>query len=99
MFRTTILILLSGNVLFYTFMIMRKRKSIIKMTLQRSSKKIKPRTASGGFWHNKPVPIQMWVDGFVYGRTFFILDHGWICNGDFFGVIIQFSLVHDHFYR
>lgn len=55
-----------------------------------------PRTPSGGFWHKKIYPNQMWLDGLYMGQPFyarFNVEHE---NGDKLDDIAhQFELLHD----
>ena len=56
-----------------------------------------PRTASGGFWHKKIYPNQMWLDGLYMGEPFYARYTSIFENGDKLNdVAHQFELLHDH---
>lgn len=56
-----------------------------------------PRTQSGGFWHKKIYPNQMWLDGLYIGAPFYARYTKEFENGaKFDDVAHQFELIHEH---
>lgn len=56
-----------------------------------------PRTPSGGFWHKKIYPNQMWLDGLYMGQPFYARYTSQFENGkNLNDVALQFELLHDH---
>lgn len=56
-----------------------------------------PRTVSGGFWHKKIYPNQMWLDGLYMGEPFYARYTSTFENGEKLNdVAHQFELLHDH---
>lgn len=56
-----------------------------------------PRTASGGFWHKKIYPNQMWLDGLYMGQPFYARYTTTFEKGEKLNdVALQFELLHDH---
>jgi unsaturated rhamnogalacturonyl hydrolase len=56
-----------------------------------------PRTPSGGFWHKKIYPNQMWLDGLYMGEPFYARYTAEFEKGDKLNdVAHQFELLHDH---
>lgn len=65
-------------------------------TLQNQLRK-HPRTNSGGFWHKKIYPWQMWLDGLYMQGPFYARYAAQFGNtGDFEDVVHQFELVFSH---
>jgi unsaturated rhamnogalacturonyl hydrolase len=56
-----------------------------------------PRTASGGFWHKKIYPNQMWLDGLYMAEPFYAQYAGVSHHPEKFAdVAKQFTLVYEH---
>jgi len=56
-----------------------------------------PRTNSGGFWHKKIYPNQMWLDGLYMGTPFYARYTFEFNNGkDFNDIVKQFEQIHLH---
>jgi len=56
-----------------------------------------PRTASGGFWHKKTYPNQMWLDGLYMGDTFYSRYAATFGEtADFDDIAKQFILMESH---
>ncbi|QBZ98886.1 glycoside hydrolase family 88/105 protein [Flavobacterium sangjuense] len=56
-----------------------------------------PRTPSGGFWHKKIYPNQMWLDGIYMGAPFYTHYTTTFENGkNLDDVVNQFELIHNH---
>ncbi len=54
-----------------------------------------PRTPSGGLWHKKIYPNQMWLDGLYMGAAYFAQYEAELGNGENFDDIIhQFELIY-----
>ena len=63
----------------------------------REQLRTQPRTASGGFWHKRIYPDQMWLDGIYMGCPFY-LDHA-LQAGDAAAVddvVHQITLIYEH---
>jgi len=56
-----------------------------------------PRTPSGGFWHKKIYPNQMWLDGLYMGAPFYIQYNTQYENGNALDdIALQFDLIQEH---
>ncbi|MGO4770271.1 glycoside hydrolase family 105 protein [Flavobacterium sp. W22_SRS_FK3] len=56
-----------------------------------------PRTSSGGFWHKKIYPNQMWLDGLYMGEPFYARYNAEFENEDKLNdVALQFELLNKH---
>ncbi|WP_281232909.1 glycoside hydrolase family 88/105 protein [Flavobacterium gelatinilyticum] len=56
-----------------------------------------PRTKSGGFWHKKIYPYQMWLDGLYMGTPFYARYTAEFDSGkDFDDIARQFEQIHLH---
>lgn len=56
-----------------------------------------PRTPSGGFWHKKKYPDQMWLDGIYMAGPFYAEYVKLFGNSsDFDDIIYQFLLIYEH---
>lgn len=57
-----------------------------------------PRTPSGGFWHKKIYPNQMWLDGLYMEAPFYVRYAGEFGNltSALKDIVLQFSLVYEH---
>ncbi len=65
--------------------------------LLRQQLKEHPRTKSGGFWHKKVYPYQMWLDGIYMAQPFYAQYIGMFDETkDFSDVIRQFELIEEH---
>ncbi len=61
----------AGRILFSLYDKTKDEKYMIAMKLLRKQLQEQPRTASGGFWHKKIYPNQMWLDGLYMGEPFY----------------------------
>jgi unsaturated rhamnogalacturonyl hydrolase len=64
----------------------------------RNQLEVQPRTASGGFWHMKKFPNQMWLDGLYMAEPFYAeytRELG-VTNTHFDDIARQFSLINIH---
>jgi len=63
----------------------------------RSQIKDQPRTPSGGFWHKKRYPNQMWLDGLYMGAPFYARYSNQYEDGaSFDDIVMQFDLIQMH---
>jgi len=87
-----------GNVMFFLLEKTgdNKYRQVIETLYQQLS--LQPRTKSGGFWHKKRYPNQMWLDGLYMGAPFYAqyLQRYNRQNSDFDDVQHQFDLVMQH---
>jgi len=61
----------AANILFYIYETTHENKYLVAMQTIRKQLDNQPRTASGGFWHKKIYPNQMWLDGLYMGQPFY----------------------------
>ena len=61
----------AGNILFNLYDITKDERYLTVINLLRKQIKEQPRTQSGGFWHKKIYPNQMWLDGLYMGEPFY----------------------------
>ncbi|WP_348798639.1 glycoside hydrolase family 88/105 protein [Flavobacterium adhaerens] len=63
--------IVAGRLLFNAYAISKEEKYLKAMQLLRKQLEEQPRTNSGGFWHKKIYPNQMWLDGLYMGEPFY----------------------------
>lgn len=63
--------LLPGRSVLLMYNVLGSEKYYKAANLLRAQLNNQPRTASGGFWHKKTYPDQMWLDGLYMGDTFY----------------------------
>ncbi|SNR44947.1 glycoside hydrolase family 105 protein [Flavobacterium sp. ov086] len=61
----------SGRLLFKVYETTKEEKYLKALQLLRKQLTEQPRTESGGFWHKKIYPNQMWLDGLYMGEPFY----------------------------
>ncbi|OXA74989.1 glycosyl hydrolase family 88, partial [Flavobacterium branchiophilum NBRC 15030 = ATCC 35035] len=61
----------AGNILFDLYETTTDERYLKVMQQLRNQLKNQPRTQSGGFWHKKIYPNQMWLDGLYMGTPFY----------------------------
>ncbi|REH01814.1 glycoside hydrolase family 88/105 protein [Flavobacterium aquicola] len=61
----------AGRLLFNVYADSKEEKYLKAMQLLRKQIEEQPRTQSGGFWHKKIYPNQMWLDGLYMGEPFY----------------------------
>ena len=61
----------AGRLLFNIYDTTKEEKYLKAMQLLRKQLTEQPRTNSGGFWHKKIYPNQMWLDGLYMGEPFY----------------------------
>lgn len=61
----------AGKILFDLYKTSNDQKYLKAMQLLRKQLEDHPRTKSGGFWHKKRYPNQMWLDGLYMGAPFY----------------------------
>ncbi|MDQ7817402.1 MAG: glycoside hydrolase family 88 protein [Melioribacteraceae bacterium] len=83
-----------GRALLYTYQETKNEKLKIAADTLRKQLKYQPRTPSGGLWHKKIYPNQMWLDGLYMGQPFNAL-YSVIYNQpeNFDDIIHQFTLI------
>jgi len=60
-----------GRILFDLYAKTKDKRYLTAMQTLRKQLEEQPRTASGGFWHKKIYPNQMWLDGLYMGEPFY----------------------------
>lgn len=63
--------IVAGRLLFNVYAATKEDKYLKAMQLLRKQLEEHPRTQSGGFWHKKIYPNQMWLDGLYMGEPFY----------------------------
>ena len=63
--------IVAGRLLFDIYTSTKEEKYLKAMQLLRKQLEEHPRTQSGGFWHKKIYPNQMWLDGLYMGEPFY----------------------------
>ncbi len=63
--------IVAGRLLFNAYDKTKEEKYLKAMQLLRQQLTVHPRTQSGGFWHKKIYPNQMWLDGLYMGEPFY----------------------------
>jgi unsaturated rhamnogalacturonyl hydrolase len=63
--------IVAGRLLFNLYRTTKDNRYLIAMQTLRKQLEGQPRTASGGFWHKKVYPNQMWLDGLYMGEPFY----------------------------
>ncbi len=87
----------AGKILFNLYDKTHEEKYIKALQTLRGQLKGHPRTKSGGFWHKKIYPNQMWLDGLYMGQPFYARYTSEFENGAKLNdVAHQFELIHDH---
>ena len=61
----------AGRLLFDLYATTKEAKYFTALQTLRKQIEEQPRTASGGFWHKKIYPNQMWLDGLYMGEPFY----------------------------
>lgn len=61
----------AGRLLFDLYTTTKEAKYLTALQTLRKQIEEQPRTASGGFWHKKIYPNQMWLDGLYMGEPFY----------------------------
>ncbi|PCJ93355.1 MAG: glycosyl hydrolase family 88 [Flavobacteriaceae bacterium] len=89
----------SGKILFSLYDKTQDTRYFNALKTLREQLKGMPRTNSGGFWHKKIYPNQMWLDGLYMGSPFYAQYNTRYENGDQLDDIVkQFRLVYQHTY-
>ncbi|MGO4819048.1 glycoside hydrolase family 88/105 protein [Flavobacterium sp. W22_SRS_FP1] len=87
----------AGKILFNLYDKTKEHKYLTALKTLRRQFEDHPRTASGGFWHKKIYPNQMWLDGLYMGEPFYARYTSEFEGGDKLNdVALQFELLHDH---
>jgi unsaturated rhamnogalacturonyl hydrolase len=61
----------AGRILFNLYNTTKDERYLTVIKLLRKQLQEQPRTQSGGFWHKKVYPNQMWLDGLYMGEPFY----------------------------
>ena len=75
--------IMPGSVLVWVWQNTKQEKYKIACTHVRRAFDDYPRNKDGGFWHGKPLPYEMWVDGFFMGLMFLVRYGKYIDDKDF----------------
>ena len=87
----------AGKILFYVHETTKEDKYLKAMQLLRKQLAEQPRTKSGGFWHKKRYPNQMWLDGLYMGAPFYAQYTTQFEKGAYLDDIAkQFELIQKH---
>lgn len=84
----------SGRLLFDLYETTKEVKYLTALQTLKKQIDEQPRTASGGFWHKKIYPNQMWLDGLYMGEPFYAQYTKTFENGkNFDDIAKQFELI------
>ncbi|RVT74415.1 glycoside hydrolase family 88 protein [Flavobacterium sufflavum] len=87
----------AGKILFGLYNKTKEQKYFTALKTLRRQFDDYPRTPSGGFWHKKIYPNQMWLDGLYMGEPFYARYTAEFEKGEKLNdVAHQFELLHDH---
>ena len=87
----------AGKILFNLYDATKEQKYLTALKTLRRQFDDHPRTPSGGFWHKKIYPNQMWLDGLYMGEPFYARYTSTFEGGEKLNdVAHQFELLHDH---
>lgn len=87
----------SGKLLFNLYEKTKDEKYLVALKTLRKQLDGQPRTKSGGFWHKKIYPNQMWLDGLYMGEPFYAQYTVQFENGkNLDDIAHQFELLHNH---
>lgn len=86
-----------GKVLLDLYNDTKDEKYLKPLQILREQLKNHPRTNTGGFWHKKIYPWQMWLDGLFMAEPFYA-RYAVMFNSteDFDDIVKQFELVYEH---
>jgi len=89
--------IVAGRILFNLYSTTKENRYLVAMQTLRKQLEEQPRTASGGFWHKKIYPNQMWLDGLYMGEPFYAQYTATFENGkNIDDVAKQFELIQLH---
>ncbi|MFH6993544.1 glycoside hydrolase family 105 protein [Flavobacterium sp. FlaQc-48] len=87
----------AGKILFELYKTTKDNRYLVAMQTLRKQLQTHPRTNSGGFWHKKIYPYQMWLDGLYMGTPFYARYTVEFDKGkDLDDVAKQFEEIHLH---
>ncbi len=93
----------SGRAVLNLYKVTKLEKYKKAADILRKQIKLQPRTESGGFWHKKIYPNQMWLDGLYMAEPFYAMyasmfdvKNGIEYKKDFDDIANQFILIQDH---
>lgn len=87
----------AGKILFNLYDTTKEEKYFTAIKTLRKNFDDYPRTSSGGFWHKKIYPNQMWLDGLYMGQPFYARYTAEYEEGEKLNdVAHQFELLHKH---
>jgi len=87
----------AGKMLFSLYDQTKDPRYLTAIQLLRKQLQEQPRTASGGFWHKKVYPNQMWLDGLYMGEPFYAQYTVQYENGaNLNDIAKQFELIQSH---
>jgi unsaturated rhamnogalacturonyl hydrolase len=87
----------AGRILFNLYDKTKDERYLTVINLLRKQLKEQPRTESGGFWHKKTYPNQMWLDGLYMGEPFYAQYTVQFEDGkNLDDIAKQFELIQEH---
>jgi unsaturated rhamnogalacturonyl hydrolase len=87
----------AGRILFNLYATTKDERYLTVINLLRKQLQEQPRTQSGGFWHKKVYPNQMWLDGLYMGEPFYAQYTTQYENGkNLDDIAKQFELIQAH---
>ncbi|MFO7448351.1 MAG: glycoside hydrolase family 88 protein [Ignavibacteriaceae bacterium] len=86
-----------GRILLHMYQLTKEEKYKAAADTLRRQLQLHPRTSSGGFWHKKIYPYQMWLDGLFMAQPFYSLYANTFNEDSLFNdVAKQFLLIEEH---
>lgn len=87
----------NGRSLLLLYKVTNEEKYLLAAQKLKAQLDKQPRTNSGGFWHKKRYPYQMWLDGLYMGEPFYAEYAAFFHQDEAFGDITrQFVLMEQH---
>ncbi|WP_418262159.1 glycoside hydrolase family 88/105 protein [Flavobacterium faecale] len=87
----------AGRILFDLYASTKDNRYLVAMQTLKKQIENQPRTPSGGFWHKKVYPNQMWLDGLYMGQPFYTQYTVTFENGkNLDDIAKQFELIQMH---
>lgn len=89
--------LTTGSLLFDLYESTKDNRYLVAIKTLKKQIEEQPRTKSGGFWHKKIYPNQMWLDGIYMGTPFYTRYTEAFENGkNLDDIVNQFELIYDN---
>ncbi len=84
----------TGRALLFLYQKTKSEKYKIAADILRKQLQNQPRTLSGGFWHKKIYPYQMWLDGLFMAEPFYAQYSSMFSQDNYDDIFRQFNLIY-----